>query len=194
MGNTSNRPIDHLDIIHFISEKRWNELTVYMSNSNVSQNTKKAALLQKNKEDGWTAFHHACGNDAPFEILNKIVEIGGKELIEAKADGGWTSLHFACKYGVSKQELLQYLISVGGRDLVIQKDDLGWTALHEWCNNFLGMKADVFQEVIKLFIDVGGEELLSSRNQNNETALDIIANNSEVSQEARQELIAAVFN
>ena len=102
------------------------------------------------------------------EVILKLIDIGGKELVMENDSSIRTALHLACKIeDMSLHIISSQLIEIGGRELLMISDQFGRTALHNACMN-RNMSLDV---VLKM-IEVGGRELLlTSPNNNGGTAL-----------------------
>ena len=69
-----------------------------------------------------------------LQVLRKLLEAGGKELLTLENKEGYTAIHLLCRhrhYGSSK--ILQELIKVGGLTVLMQKDSFGNSALHAVC-------------------------------------------------------------
>ena len=125
----------------------------------------------------------------PFEIINKMIDIGGKEFLLKDYHGecyvsrwdGYTPLHhlfyrfnfdtpdnekFEEKFSTLQLQLLPKLFEVGGRDLVMKKvASDGETALHCAVND------DRNKEATKELIEFGGKELVMTKNNKGNTAL-----------------------
>ena len=62
-------------------------------------------------ENGCNLLHFACRNDAPLDLVKKLVSIGGPEVVVARDSVGFSCLHIACKLK-SNIHIIQYLITV----------------------------------------------------------------------------------
>jgi len=97
---------------------------------------------------------------APVEIINKLIEVGGKELVMKKNLDFDTSLHIAFESN-AVVDVVTKLIEVGGKELLIAKDCYGYTVLHYACSTPTSL------EIIKMMIDLGGRDLLEQMNDEN---------------------------
>ena len=81
---------------------------------------------------GRTALHCACayGNEnASMEIISKLLEIGGRELLMMNEDRK-TALHCACENKNVLMEIISKMLEMGGRELFMMKSAYYGTALH----------------------------------------------------------------
>jgi ankyrin repeat protein len=158
------------DLFQLCNDK-WPEVRKYLS-SDAAEEEKKSNIMYSNGY-GWTCLHRVCRRAALDDIIEAMLDIGGKELVMKKALYGNTALHYACNHGAS-YNMIKMLIEVGGKDLVMAKDDNGDTALHYLC---WYIKAHTkVAEKIKLILEVGDANLLlSTKNFNGKTPLEIAA-------------------
>ena len=118
--------------------------------------------------DGLTVLHCACKNKASTEVIVKMIELGGRQLVmqttnKHEYDDGITALHYACRYNALTEVILK-MIQLGGRTLIMKRH-MAMTALHYACAN----KASI--EVIILLVLVGGRKLVMKKAQYGKTAL-----------------------
>mmetsp|Transcript_22606 Transcript_22606/g.40458 ORF Transcript_22606/g.40458 Transcript_22606/m.40458 type:complete len:205 (-) Transcript_22606:381-995(-) len=147
----------------------WKAIRTYLSSNDATPAAKEAALTEQGP-NGMTCLHYACGyNGAPSDIVEAMVDMGGKYLVTMKTDNGITALHYAYKY-TSTLEVVSLLVRIGGKDLVTIKDNSGRTALHDLCLNIHSHSYPAGS--IQLLIDVGGQDLLVAEDDNGNTALD----------------------
>ena len=64
---------------------------------------------------GWfgclvTALHLACWNNASIEIILKLIEVGGRELVMKNDNDGYTALHLACLRNASIEIILKLML------------------------------------------------------------------------------------
>ena len=78
--------------------------------------------------------HHMLKLEQSSEIVTKLIEIGGRDLVMKVDNHGSTALHFACGRKNPSLEVISKLIEIGGRELVMKKDGDGCTALHAACD------------------------------------------------------------
>jgi ankyrin repeat protein len=154
-----------------LCDDKWPEVRKFLSSDAVEEE-KKSNIMYSNGY-GWTCLHRVCRRAALDDIIEAMLDIGGKELVMKKALYGNTALHYACNHGAS-YNIIKMLIEVGGKDLVMAKDDNGDTALHLVC---WYIKAHTkVAEKVKLILEVGDANLLlSTKNFNGKTPLEIAA-------------------
>ena len=99
-----------------------------------------------------SALHHHKSK----EVILKLIDIGGKELVMKEDADGYSSLHHACWVENPSLNIVTRLIEIGGKKLVMKEDsEESYTALHAACWN-----DNASIDVISKLIEVGGEELL----------------------------------
>ena len=124
-----------------------------------------------NGSGGKTCLHRACSYRAGANIVQVLLDIGGKALVMIKNDHGDTALHSACLYGAS-YEVIKMLVNVGGKDLVMTKNNCDNTALH-WLCHYIKIQTEVAEKII-LLLDAGDANLiLSTENNDGKTPLQI---------------------
>ena len=96
----------------------------------------------------------------------KLIEVGGRELVMMKNKGKDTALHLACMNENISLDIVAKLIEVGGRELVMISDQDRRTALHKACCN-KNIPLDAITKLIRL----GGRELLMMKNTYGDIAL-----------------------
>jgi ankyrin repeat protein len=151
-------------------DKDWPEVRKYLS-SDAAEEEKKSHIMYRNRY-GWTCLHQAYYRRAPVNIIEAMLNIGGKELVMMKGNDNYTVLHTACCRGASSYNIIKMLIDVGGNDLVMAKNKYGNTALHCLC---IAIKRHTkAAEKIKLILQVGDANLLlSAKNRVGKTPLEI---------------------
>ncbi|GFH59882.1 hypothetical protein CTEN210_16358 [Chaetoceros tenuissimus] len=142
----------------FCLERSWDRVRMLLNNSYINNDEKK-------KRIHWNCLHTACSlKDVPVEIVRKMIEVGGKDIVMKTYDAFGTALHIACKCCVDP-EVVELLIKAGGKDLVLMNNySGGQTALHIACrrkNN---------ESVVKLLSSKGGSTLVKMENSKGETA------------------------
>lgn len=125
----------------------------------------KQQLRQLN-DYGESALHLACSKRASIEVINKITDVGGLELVLERDSGGYTALHNACICKASSDNI-EFLLKVGGRDLVMASARCGRTALHWACFH------DVSYDIIHSLVELGGKDLVMATDTNKRKALHI---------------------
>ena len=49
-------------------------------------------------KDGYTTLHYACKYRATTEVITKMIDVGGRELVMEKNKGGYdTASYYACR-------------------------------------------------------------------------------------------------
>ena len=92
-----------------------------------------------------------------MEVVSKLIEVGGRELVMEKGQAGRTALHIACSSGASV-EVVSKIIEIAGTDILLQTDNNGHYALYDFF-----FQDDIFDEtftfVVKEYISaqIGGE-------------------------------------
>jgi hypothetical protein len=157
------------DLFQLCNDKEWPEVRKYLS-SDAAEEEKKSNIMY-NDDDG-TCLHLACCHGAPDDIIEAMIDIGGKDLVMKVDVVDGTVLHWACVSGAS-YNIIKMLIEVGGKDLVMAKDENGDdTALHFLSWNI--KKHTKVAEKVKLILEVGDANLLlSTKNFNGKTPLEI---------------------
>ena len=64
------------------------------------------------------------------EVIFKMIDIAGKQLVMKTSINGWTALHTACHLESVSLDIVSKLIMVGGKELVMMKNVYGETVLH----------------------------------------------------------------
>ena len=81
----------------------------------------------------YTSLHQAFDNNELTEVIFKMIEIGGKEMVMETDYYGYTTLERACLCNNENAlvEIISKLLEVGGRELLMTKGRFyGDTALH----------------------------------------------------------------
>ena len=125
-----------------------------------------------------TLLQFALYHNKSKEVIFKLIEIGGRELINVKHIEGSSALFAACENENPSLDIVLKLINVGGRELVMMRDTCaffagGGSVLHTACRN-----KNISLEIISKLIEVGGRELVMMKDTGNifgpeETALHI---------------------
>jgi hypothetical protein len=121
-------------------------------------------VMMKTHGVGWTILHMLCSNITKsmnrrkvlYDIICRLVDIGGDKLVLMHDEMLMTALHHFCK----KREkhclkILNRLLKVGGEELLSKIDGNGDTVLHIACKAGRHRKELIYQ-----LLDVGREELL----------------------------------
>ena len=131
---------------------------------------KKEEVMQEMEYDNpvngtktWgTPLHLALDYNKPKEVIFKLVDIGGQELVMTIGDKG-TPLHshVGCWNKDASLDIISKLLAVGGRKLLMVEHDYERTALHHACWNI-----NASLNIISKLIEVGGRELLTTMKTN----------------------------
>ncbi|GFH52629.1 hypothetical protein CTEN210_09105 [Chaetoceros tenuissimus] len=121
-------------------------------------------LLEVKDGDGDNILQVALYKGAPTDIVLRLIEVGGKEVVKAPNRSQQTSLHYACRYD-PKFQVVEKLLHGMDQDFISLKDEDDMNALHYACS-FL---ADL--DVVKLLLEKGGHELISEIDENGFTSL-----------------------
>jgi len=138
-------------------DKKWSEARKY-SSSDAAEEEKKSNVMYCG-DDGITCLHTACWRGAPDDIVEAMLDIGGRESIMMIDLDHRTVLHYACDGGAS-YNLIKMLIEVGGKDLVMAKDKCDDTALYYLCRRIKRHTRPA--KKIKLILQAGDDTLLLS--------------------------------
>ena len=114
--------------------------------------------LSNNSNESFSLLTMLIISETPDEILYKMIEVGGKELVLRRfLNNNYTSLMVALKSDTGL-DLISKLIEIGGKELVMAAANGGNTILHYFsrCSESL--------EILKLIIDVGGRDILNKKN------------------------------
>jgi hypothetical protein len=163
-----------INLLNLCRANKWPEVRKYLS-SNAAEEEKKSNIMYRDHYWGRTSLYAACYRDTPDDIVEAMINIGGKELV-MKADdyNNDTALHYACinGFGTTSYNIIKMLIEVGGKDLVMAKNNDGNTALHRLCLCIKSHTKDA--EKVKLILQVGDANLLlSTKNRFGQTPLEI---------------------
>ena len=200
--------------------KNWDHVTDYLSDSSIPFKEKRNSVNYVTSNGESTLLW--ATKVAPFNIIEKLLEVGDEEILLKQDINGMTPLHCACLY--STPEVIELLIQVGGKDLALKQDIDGWTALHIACrysdslrnpiNHLIEVgeknlvkKRDKYGntalhllcegnkpplDIIDKMVAVGGRSLLSKRNHKNRLAIDSIIENTEISEDLKGQYIQSL--
>ena len=119
------------------------------------------------------------------EVVLKLIEVGGRQLVMGKDGNGENAMHFACYYNASFEVILK-LIEIGEREIVLEKSEgFGANSLHWAC-----VHSDASLKVIQKLVELGGQELVLAEDKNGDTPLHNAFRNKNVSVEIIKKLIA----
>ena len=90
------------------------------------------------------------------EVIFRMMDIGGMELMMMNDQYGKTALHWACENENISMEIISKMLEMGGRELLMMDDQFGISALHCACEN----KNISMEMILEQLLEVGGRELL----------------------------------
>jgi ankyrin repeat protein len=96
-------------------------------------------------EYGWLPLHFACANKAPLELIQFLVEKGGRHSVQTTNINGNLPLHFACASAASL-EVVQFLVEQWS-EAIKSADHSGYLPLHHACKNRLPL------DVVEFLVD-----------------------------------------
>jgi len=102
------------------------------------------------KWSGMTVLQNAVLCGAPHSIVEKLVQLGGKEFVLRKSVDGWIPLHWVRRS--TAIETVKLLVEVGGVETIRNQDSWGLLPLH-W-----GSDRDLDIEGIKYLVENGGDD------------------------------------
>ncbi|GFH56740.1 hypothetical protein CTEN210_13216 [Chaetoceros tenuissimus] len=155
---------DPADNASFLSDlcllAKWTEARDFLNQDDISNDMKKEQIQWKEWKDkkyGLTTFNAACGRNAPFDIINLMINLVGKSILfEATLEGLSPLSNLVQKNINPNMEVLRLILDVGGKEVLFQTcNKLKYTVLHHACN---GVNENA--NVIKLLINTGGNDLL----------------------------------
>ena len=111
----------------------------------------------------------ALSCDASIELVWKLIELGGKDLVMAKCNGDDNILFYAFRWNAIS-ELVQKLIMVGGRDLVLAQNSSGKNVLHELCWMY---DRDISSTRLELLVQIGGKDILTQEDRDGKTPMQL---------------------
>ena len=137
------------------------------------------------RERSCTSLQLALYHNKSKEVIYKLIDIGGRELVMVKNSQGETALHKACMNNNVSLDVISKLIQVGGRELVMVNCLNAGTALRLAC-----MNKNVSLDVISKLIEVGGRELVMVKGRHGYTALHFACCNTNASIDIIAKLIS----
>ena len=114
----------------------------------------------------YSALIMALNCDKSVEVLLKLIDIGGEELVMMHSDYHGTSLHAAIGSENVSLDIISKLIEVGRHELLMMGDQFDRTALHCACEN-----ENPSIGIVSKLIEAGGRELVMKNNEFRGTAL-----------------------
>ena len=194
------KQLDNDELIQYLQEEiemkgRRPNVKTYNndSNDNSDEETMKSIIMQKEKTRDCTSLHLALALQKSNQVIMKLIDMGGKELVMEKNNHQMTALHYVCynsgsksftmrrsrrrrssndndknNHNISTMDVLTKMLDIGGKDLVMEKNNHQWTALHYACYSNASI------EIISKLIEIGGQDLVKATSFRNCTALHFI--------------------
>ena len=135
---------------------RMHEALAFLDDTSIPMEVKQKAVMKQNKH-GVTALFWAVRRNADFKLIEKMVDIGGEDLVKLYNTYDENALHNAAFCGNS-YEVFKLLIDVGGEGAIFKQDVLGNTPLHYSC------AWGASETTIRYMINKGGPKLLMTKN------------------------------
>ncbi len=129
-----------------------------LNDPDIETEEQKYAAVTYANADGRTVIQEAIRQDAPYELLELLLFIGGKKTVLTKNKNGYNTIHQACKKGASP-DTIRVLCFVGGKEALHQTDNFGELPIHK-----ASFKNGASTEVLKILIEVGGRVTLEKKN------------------------------
>ena len=182
------KQLDDEELVQYLKQEIENQGRRPNSN-NVKYDSKermRKIIMQKEKASNNTSLHLALALQKSNEVIMKLIDIGGKQLVMEKNNLQMTALHYVChnsnnrgfrmrgrrrnssNHTTSTIDVVSKMLDVGGRDLVMEENCHQWTALHYACYS----NAPI--EVVSKLIKIGGKNLVKATSFRNCTALHFI--------------------
>lgn len=158
------KTIDTNSLTNLISSQtEWDTIGSWLDHEDVLESVKKQVLSTLCEANimvpvGRThpnPFQWACFKDAPKDILQQMINIGGQGMLQIKdSEFGRNGLQWALATRVSP-EILEQMVSP---ELVRDKDKKGENSIHTAC------QFDIDHNIVELLIEKGGRDLLEMKN------------------------------
>ena len=129
----------------------WSQVTSFFKDERIPLTMKKEASQYQCDDDVNTPLHLACLKGNVTDLIIKLVEIGGMDVILAENDYGDTPLHIASKTG--NISVIHLLIQAGGLDAIKAEADYGFNPLHRACQN-----GQI--DAVRVLVESGGKDLI----------------------------------
>jgi hypothetical protein len=152
----------------------------------------RALVLKKDQTFKQNALHYALnreeGEGIQVEVIMKLIEVGGKDVVSATDFSGSTPLHLISSYAHGRVpiQIIEKMINVGGKSLLFMHNLAGATALHMACAI---MSRSTF-EIVEVLLKHGGNKLLFAIDANTFTALHIACQQGDISCQVLESLLA----
>ena len=133
----------------------------------------------------YSSLQYAICENKSEEVIMKLMDIGGRELIMMERYDGFNSLHIACDNKHPSMEIISKMLDIGGRELLmIASERDKFTALHIACDN-----RHPSTEIISKMLDIGGRELLMMADISGYTGLHNACSQEHISMEIISKMI-----
>lgn len=131
-----------------VQDKMYDEIDTYLDDENITLFGKRSAMSHKDK-NGWTPLMFAVVKHVPDSIIEKMIIMGGVEIVSLENKWGNVALIYALAQGKS-YDMIRLLVEKGGGGVCIaQRYWEGLTPLHWAC------KYNSSLEVIQYLVDEG---------------------------------------
>eukprot|EP01046_Picozoa_sp_COSAG06_P013862 COSAG06_NODE_846_length_11978_cov_4.785420_10_plen_257_part_01 len=107
----------------------------------------------------WLPIHCAAGRNSSPEVVQKLLDQGGLEQLQAKESNGSLPIHYAARHN-SSPEVVQKLLDHGGVEQLQAKDSNGSLPIH------YAARQNSSPEVVQKLLDQGGVEQLQAKDSN----------------------------
>ncbi len=141
-----------------VSQDNFPHAIQILKDPNLDSEDKKFAAVNFVDEHGTTVTQEAIRRKAPYELIELIAFIGGKDSVTVKNKNGYNAIHTACKWG-SCPEVLDILVYVSGKEPLYDVDDVGDLPIHKVC-----LRNGASTAILRTLIDAGGREMLEYKN------------------------------
>jgi ankyrin repeat protein len=135
---------------------RMHEALAFLNDSNRNLRDKQISVRRQNRH-GVTALFWAIRRGADHCLVEKMVEIGGKELVLLTNKYKENVLHNAAFCG-SRYDVYKTILDAGEKDVLLQRDRLGNTPMHYSCAWGVSIRA------IEYMAEIGGRDALMVKN------------------------------
>mmetsp|Transcript_23396 Transcript_23396/g.34806 ORF Transcript_23396/g.34806 Transcript_23396/m.34806 type:complete len:679 (-) Transcript_23396:171-2207(-) len=153
----------------------------------LSKFIKDGGTLRRQDKSKQKPLHPVLKNDDAFaNILLKLIEIGGQDIVLDKDAKGRNILVYACHYN-APTEVITKLVEIGGKDLVLERDRNGRSPLFD-------KAMDDGDIIFQLLMRHGGEDILTDKDGSNRTLLQLLVrrDTSGIGQEEKRAMIEKI--
>lgn len=149
------------DVHRCISNSDFQGAMHILNDPDITSEEKKFLAATYTHPNGSTVTHEAIRRNAPYELVELLVFIGGKDAVTTRDRNGYNTVHHACKRG-SDSDVVNVLSYVGGKDALHQTDNYGELAIHK-----VSFRNGASSKVVETLLDHGGPEMLAIKNKDN---------------------------